>query len=32
MRMASVEEAVHWASRTEFVKHGAVEIRELWRS
>jgi hypothetical protein len=32
MRMASVDEAVDWASRTEFVKHGAVEIRELWRS
>jgi hypothetical protein len=32
MRMASLEEAVHWASGTEFVKHGAVEIRELWRS
>ena len=32
LRMASVEEAVDWASRSEFVKHGAVEIRELWRS
>jgi hypothetical protein len=32
MRMASLEEAVDWASRSEFVKHGAVEIRELWRS
>jgi hypothetical protein len=32
MRMASLEEAVHWAIRTDFVKHGALEIRELWRS
>ena len=32
MRMANLEEAVHWASGSEFVKHGAVEIRELWRS
>jgi hypothetical protein len=32
MRMASVDEAVDWASRSEFVKHGALEIRELWRS
>jgi hypothetical protein len=32
MRMASLDEAVDWASRSEFVKHGALEIRELWRS
>jgi hypothetical protein len=32
MRMASLDEAVEWASRTEFVTHGALEIRELWRS
>jgi len=32
MRMANLEEAVDWASRTEFVRHGALEIRELWRS
>jgi hypothetical protein len=32
MRMASLDEAVDWASRSEFVKHGSVEIRELWRS
>jgi hypothetical protein len=32
MRMASLEEAVQWASRSAFVKHGTVEIRELWRS
>jgi hypothetical protein len=30
--MASLDEAVDWASRSEFVKHGALEIRELWRS
>ena len=32
MRMASPDEALEWASRSEFVKHGALEIRELWRS
>jgi hypothetical protein len=32
MRMASLEEAVDWASQTAFVRHGALEIRELWRS
>ncbi|HEY4188772.1 MAG TPA: YciI family protein [Polyangia bacterium] len=32
MRMATVEEAVGWATQSEFVKYGAVEIRELWRS
>ncbi len=32
MRMTSIEEAVRWASETAFVKIGAVEIRELWRS
>jgi hypothetical protein len=32
MRMLSLDEAVDWASRSEFVKHGALEIRELWRS
>lgn len=31
-RMASMEEAVDWASRGEFLKHGTLEIRELWRS
>ena len=31
-RMASIEEAVSWASETECVKIGSVEIRELWRS
>jgi hypothetical protein len=32
MRMASLDEAVDWASRSEFVRHGVLEIRELWRS
>jgi hypothetical protein len=32
IRMASVQEAVTWASESEFAKIGAVEIRELWRS
>jgi hypothetical protein len=32
VRMASLDEAADWASRSEFVKHGALEIRELWRS
>ncbi len=32
MRMATIEEAVQWARESEFVQHGAVEIRELWRS
>jgi hypothetical protein len=32
MRMATPEEAIEWASRSDFVKHGTVEIRELWRS
>ena len=32
LRMASLDEAVDWAGGSEFVKHGAVEIRELWRS
>ena len=32
MRMATQEEAVHWASQTPFVVHGMLEIRELWRT
>jgi hypothetical protein len=32
LRMSSLEEAVQWAGQSEFVKYGAVEIRELWRS
>jgi hypothetical protein len=32
MRLASVEEAVAWASESAFMKHGTLEIRELWRS
>jgi len=32
MRMSTLEEAVAWAGQTEFMKHGALELRELWRS
>jgi hypothetical protein len=32
MRMVSLDEAVEWASQTAFLQHGALEIRELWRS
>jgi hypothetical protein len=32
MRMASIDEAVEWAATTKFVQHGALEVRELWRS
>jgi hypothetical protein len=32
MRAASLDEAVDWASKSAFMRHGALEIRELWRS
>jgi hypothetical protein len=32
VRMTSIEEAVRWAAETRFVVHGALEIRELWRT
>jgi hypothetical protein len=32
VRMMTIEEAVRWASESRFVVHGALEIRELWRS
>jgi hypothetical protein len=32
LHMASLEEAVEWASTSAFVEHGALQIRELWRS
>ncbi len=32
LRMASLDEAIQWAATTKFVQHGALEIRELWRS
>ncbi|MDB4969785.1 MAG: hypothetical protein JWN44_5474 [Myxococcales bacterium] len=32
MRMADLDEAVRWARGTKFLKHGELEIRELWRS
>ncbi len=32
LRMETMDEAVRWASQSEFMKHGSLEIRELWRS
>lgn len=32
LRATNIEEAVRWAATTRFVVHGALEIRELWRS
>lgn len=32
LRMTSIEAAVRWAAETPFVVHGALEIRELWRT
>jgi hypothetical protein len=32
LRLASIDEAVAWARETRFVVHGALEIRELWRT
>ena len=32
LRMANVAEAVAWAQSSAFTQHGALEIRELWRS
>jgi hypothetical protein len=32
LRAASLDEAVEWAATTRFVAHGALEVRELWRS
>jgi hypothetical protein len=32
MRMQSVDEAAAWATESAFVKHGSLEVRELWRS
>jgi hypothetical protein len=32
VRMTSIDEAVQWAGETRFVVHGALEIRELWRT
>jgi hypothetical protein len=32
LRMATLEDAVRWAAESRFVVHGALEIRELWRS
>jgi hypothetical protein len=32
LRMTSLDEAVAWAAASRFVVHGALEVRELWRS
>ena len=32
LRLASLDEAVRWAAGSRFVVHGALEVRELWRS
>jgi hypothetical protein len=32
LRMTRIEDAVRWAAETPFVVHGALEIRELWRT
>jgi hypothetical protein len=32
MRMASLEDAVEWVSKTPFVRIGTAEVREVWRS
>jgi hypothetical protein len=32
LRMETMDEAIRWASQSEFMKHGSLEIRELWRS
>ena len=32
VRMTSIEDVVRWAAETPFVVHGALEIRELWRT
>jgi hypothetical protein len=32
LRLANLDDAVEWATETAFVEHGALEIRELWRS
>lgn len=32
VRMASIDDVVRWAVGTRFLAHGALEIRELWRT
>ena len=32
LRMMTMDDALRWAARSRFVVHGALEIRELWRS
>src|SRR5262249_42950519 len=32
LRMMSMDDALQWAGDSQFIAHGALEIRELWRS
>ena len=32
MRMASIDEVVAWGQGSRFIAHGALEVREVWRS
>jgi hypothetical protein len=32
LRLANLDEAVRWAAASRFVVHGALEVRELWRT
>jgi hypothetical protein len=32
VRMRSIDDVVRWAGETNFVVHGALEVRELWRT
>ena len=32
LRVESLDDAVQWVAKTPFVQHGALEVRELWRS
>lgn len=32
MRMASIDDIVAWAQGSKFIAHGALEVRELWRT
>ena len=32
LRMASIEDATRWTGETRFVTHGALEVRERWRT
>ena len=32
LRVAGLPEAIEWVATTKFIEHGALEVRELWRS